>query len=174
VVKPTSASPRPQTPVVVAPSKPVTPARNGTPSLLRKTTPIVNTPQPTNNTKPNIVIKPSLNPGRLTSTPIIDVAETAETRQKKIEKEERMREAGKNGETRKRPRNQSTEQQTKNVKKVVVPFTTPPVVPTGIPETPINHSVIQNNNNFSPLLTKESFFILDNSQDILRWTSSCK
>jgi len=101
-------------------------ARNTTVSLLRKTTP-VNIPQQ-NNTSSNIktnILKQSLNPGRLTSTPIIDAVDTAELRQKKIEKEERMREAGKN-ESKKRTRNPSTEP-TKNVKRI--PFSPPPYIP---------------------------------------------
>jgi len=129
------------------------PANSGTRSttpglpLLRKSTPIVNNSQQlTNIIKPNILKQPSLNPGRLTSTNIIDAVDTAEDRQKKIEKEERMREAGKNGETKKRPRNSSTNEQTntKNVKRTMTPF-----IPTVVPE---GGGV---GVNLAPLLSKE-------------------
>jgi len=132
---------------------------NTTSSLLRKTTP-VNTPQPPqqqqqNNSVKSNILKQSLNPGRLTSTPIIDVVDTAENRQKKIEKEERMREAGKN-ESKKRTRAPSTEQPAKNVKRVV-PFT-PPFIP-GIPGDPAHMNFVP------PLFTKEKTDTMEPLQD---------
>jgi len=95
-------------------NKPTT-VRSTTPAtaLLRKTTvPVNNNTQQTNLIKPSTMIKqPSLSSGRVTSTPIIDVVDNAETRQKKLQKEEQMREAGKNGEnSRKRSRTVSADQ----------------------------------------------------------------
>jgi len=133
---------------------------NTTLSLLRKTTPVNPPPQPAqqqqqNNSVKSNILKQSLNPGRLTSTPIIDVFDTAENRQKKIEKEERMREAGKN-ESKKRTRAPSTEQPAKNVKRVV-PFT-PPFIP-GIPGDPAHMNFVP------PLFTKEKTDTMEPLQD---------
>jgi len=138
------------------PNKTSTP-RNTTvlPSLLRKATPVNTAQQNNTSIKPNI-LKQSLNPGRLTSTPIIDVGDSAENRQKKIEKEERMREAGKN-ESKKRGRTPSTDQPTKNGKRIA-PFMTPPLYPTGIPDQ--THSI-----NFGTMFSKEKTDNLEPLQD---------